>query len=330
MMATCCSPGSAEISNISIAGFDPVMLAWAVFESRRIREKIPQNYSPIARFFVLMRPFIRVFLLARWNWSKERYRKGMPGKAPIPREAMFMIHLISHLGTIRSYRQMCEEIANHEDWMRALKLKRAPDHTTLSKFRKNAGAELFDEFFAFSIVLLKQIGGLVADTGVIADSAPIEACVNFARANKRIKIDEARVIDLLAKIEISRANALYPRKKDGATTPSSIISLLMIFYLCRFLSRSQMLREVAKYPTLLHALGLDDGVPSQSVINYFVKQNGGDEKALLKPFIDAIARYFEENPAMANELNANVDFFLPDAWPRRTRCLTQMRASDIT
>ena len=54
----------------------------------------------------------------------------------------------------------------------------------------------------------------------------------------------------------------------------------MIFYLCRFLSRNQMLREVAKYPTLLHALGLDDGVPSPATITYFVKQNGKDEKAL--------------------------------------------------
>ena len=309
MFATCCSPSNAEITSISIAGFDPVMLAFALYDAKRIREKIPRNYSSIARFFVIMRSFIRVFLLARWDWSKERYKKGMPGKAPIPREAMLLIHLISHLGTIRSYRQMCEEIANHEDWMRALKLKRAPDHTTLSKFRKTAGPELFDEFFAFSIAVLKQIGGLGADTGVIVDSAPIEACVNFARANKRIKIDEARVIDLLSKIEISRADSLYPRKKEGATKSSSIISLLIIFYLCRFLSRSQMLREVAKYPALLHALKLDDGVPSQPTINYFVKQNGGDEKALLKPFITAIARYFEENPAMANELNANVDFF---------------------
>jgi len=309
MMGTCCSPTEAELSNNSIAGFDAVMLAYAVSEAKRIRERVPANWSPIARFFAILRPFIHVFLLARWDWSKERYRKGKPGKAPIPREAMLLIHLISHLGTIRSYRQMCDEIANHEDWMRALKLKRSPDHTTLSKFRKETGPELFDEFFTFSIAILKLIGGLVADTGVIADSAPIEACMNFARANKRIKIDETRVIDLLTKIEISRADSLYPRKRDGGTKPSCIIGLLIIFYLCRFLSRSQMLREVAKYPTLMHALGLDDGVPSQPSINYLVKQNGGDEKTLLKPFIDAIARYFEENPAMASEQSINVDFF---------------------
>ncbi|MEX2718356.1 MAG: transposase [Candidatus Sigynarchaeota archaeon] len=245
MMATCCSPGSAEGAPILIAGFDPLNLAFALSEAKRVREKIPRDYGPIARFFVIMRPFVRVFLLARWDWSKGRYRKGIPGRVPIPKESMLLIHLISHLGIIRSYRQVCEEIAQHEDWMRALKTKKAPDHTTLCRFRKEAGPELFDEFFAFSIVVLKQAGGLTADTGVIVDSAPIEACVNFARANKRIKIDEARMTDFLEKIEISRADVLYPRKKKGGTRPSAIISLLMIFYLCRFLSRSQMLREVA-------------------------------------------------------------------------------------
>jgi hypothetical protein len=309
MMATCCSPGSAEITSISIVGYDPVMLAYALSEAKRIREKIPRDYGPIARFFVIMRPLMHVFLLARWDYGKDRYRKGKPGKAPISRESMLLIHLISHLGTIRSYRQVCEEIANHQDWMRALKLKRAPNHSTLSKFRKGAGSAFFDEFFAFSIAVLKQIGGLATDTGVIADSAPVEACVNFARANKRIKIDEASMIDFLSKIGISRADTLFPRKRDKSTKPSSFVGLLLIFYLCRFLSRSQMLREVTKYPALMRALGLDDGVPSQPSINYFVKQNGGDEKTLLKPFVDAMARYFEENPAMASENGANVDFF---------------------
>jgi hypothetical protein len=309
MMATCCSPGGAELSIISIAGFDTVILAYAVNEAKRIREKIPADFSPIARFFVIMRPFMHVFLLAKWDWGNGKYRKGKPGKPPYPKEALLLIHLISHLGTIRSYRQVCEEIANHADWIRALKLKRIPDHTTLSKFRKEAGPTFFDDFFAFSIVVLKQVGGLDADNGLIVDSAPVDACVNFARANKRIKIDEALVIDFLVKLEISKADVLYPRKRKGCTKSSSIVGLLIIFYLCRFLSRSQMLREVALHPALMHALGLDDGMPTQPTINYFVKQNGEDEKALLKPFIDAMVRYFEENPSVAGENAVNVDFF---------------------
>src|SRR5271157_35827 len=326
LMATCCSPGSAEISNISITGFDPVMIAWAVSESKRIREKVPASFGSIARFFVIMRPFIRVFLLARWDWSKNRYVKGKPGKPPYPKESLLLIHLIAHLGTIRSYRKGCDDLDAHDDWKRALKLKEAPDHTTLSKFRKEAGPAFFDEFFAFSIAVLKQIGGLDADNGVIADSAPIEACVNLARANKRITIDDAQVIDFLAKIEIAMADSLYPRKRNGGTKSSSIIGLLAIFYLCRFLSRSQMLREVALHPAVMHALGLDDGMPSQPTINYFVKQNGGDDKALLKPFVDAMVQYFEENPAVVRDNGANVDFFFRSVG--HTACLAGPGCAD--
>src|SRR5271157_4090803 len=271
---------------------------------------------------------IRQFVSAR-RWKKQKIRRKMPVRLlseTCSTSCGPELLSISRLASNHRARRDHHILFDTSEWKRALKLKEAPDHTTLSKFRKEAGPAFFDEFFAFSIAVLKQIGGLDADNGVIADSAPIEACVNLARANKRITIDDAQVIDFLAKIEIAMADSLYPRKRNGGTKSSSIIGLLAIFYLCRFLSRSQMLREVALHPAVMHALGLDDGMPSQPTINYFVKQNGGDDKALLKPFVDAMVQYFEENPAVVRDNGANVDFFFRSVG--HTACLAGPGCAD--
>nr|MDO8119677.1 transposase [Candidatus Sigynarchaeota archaeon] len=319
MFATCCSAADTDVVPPLLAGFDLVMLERALAKIRKLRGKLPAGWKPTARFLAMMRPLIHAFVLQEWDSHEQRYQKGKPGRPPIPVETKMLLMLLAHRGDIGSDIEACKKVGEHKDWMKALKLERVPDHSTLSKFRKEAGKAFFTAFFAFSIKVLQAIGALDADDAVIADSAPVEARVNFARANRRIELDEAKVVDFLSKIALERADELYPRKNTRGFKASSIVGMLLLYTLGGFLSRSQVFRAVDRSSAVKVALGLKDKVPSWSSITYFIKHHSGDEEALLKPFIDAIVRYFDESTDVGEARDVNIDTFF--GWLSTTRAL---------
>jgi hypothetical protein len=319
MFATCCSAPETDTVPPLLAGFDLVMLERALAKIRKLRGKLPASWNPTARFSAMMRPLIHAFVLQEWDMHEQRYQKGKPGRPPIPVETKMLMMLLAHRGEFRSDITTCKNVGENKDWMKALKLERVPDHSTLSKFRNQAGKAFFTAFFAFSIKVLQAIGALDGDDAVIADSAPVEAWVNFARANRHIELDETKVVDFLSKIAIERADELYPRKNARGFKASSIFGMLLLYPLGGFLSRSQVRRAVDRSPAVKVALGLKDKVPSWSSITYFIKQYGGNEEALLKPFVDATERYFDESTDVSEARVVSIDSLF--GWLSTTRSL---------
>lgn len=63
----------------------------------------------------------------------------------------------------------------------------------MSEFRTRMGLEFFESYFHELINVLFTYGLISHEDKVIIDSAPIEACQNFARSNSGITLNEQRL-----------------------------------------------------------------------------------------------------------------------------------------
>ena len=124
----------------------PFPLEYTIEKIEKIKKKIPKSYDTIARILALSRPVVKLVLFEMDYHEPQRAvnSKGRPG---IPTTTLISIHLLSQTMISDSYRQT-EKILNvHPTWLKALKLKKAPGHTTMSKFRKSRGLSILTLFF---------------------------------------------------------------------------------------------------------------------------------------------------------------------------------------
>jgi len=174
----------------------PFPLEYTLERIEKIKKKLPKSYDTIARILAISRPVVELVLFKCGYFEPEPVPNSK-GRPKIPTDTLVLAHLLAKTMVSDSYRQFERILNNHPVWLKALGLKKAPNHTTMSKFRKKMGPEFFDTYFHELTELLFAFGLIKKDDDVIIDSAPIEAYQNFARSNSGIKINEERLKQFL-------------------------------------------------------------------------------------------------------------------------------------
>jgi len=259
-------------------------------EVNKIKKNLPKSYDSRAKFLAIMYPIVEVVLMICGDWTDEVEKTGR-GRKPISHTSLMLINILAKMLNV-SYRQVVRELSEHPNWLKALKLNKAPSHNKLSEFRTEMGASFFKDFFYVIRDLLHDLN-LIRGEGGIADSAPISASMNFAKANAKPKIDESRVKEFFEGVDISPAINKLKITRKSKYPPESMLKFFLFEKLCGFLSRAQALRFLKENPWVAELLGFINGkIPSQATFTYFTKKQGEISK-LLKPMVDIIAEFFE-------------------------------------
>lgn len=126
--------------------------------------------SPLLKVFAVLR-LGELGLLVEGRYSR---RKRRP---PLPWVALVFFLLLMYLHGVRSERQL-EEWLERRKWLLAFfRLKRAPDHSTFSRFRKRLGGRLFKRVFEHVVGVCQSLG-LLAKRMVGQDSTFFKAWAN--------------------------------------------------------------------------------------------------------------------------------------------------------
>lgn len=273
-------------------------------EIEKIKKNLLKSYDERAKFLAIMYPIVEVVLMICGDWTDEMEKTGR-GKKPISHVSLMLINILAKLLRV-SYRQVEREVNAHPSWLKALQLNKAPSHNKLSEFRTEMGASFFKNFFNTIRDLLYDLN-LIKSDGGIADSAPIIASMNFARANTTPKIDEAQIKKFFESVDISSVITKLTITGKSRYTAESIIAFFLFEKTCGFLSRTQALRFLKEHPHIAELLGFISGnVPTHATFTYFTKKHGS-VSTLLKPMVDIIATFLERSDSLP--ANSNMDTF---------------------
>jgi len=277
----------------------PFPLEYTIENIEKIKKKIPKSYDNIARILALSRPLVELVLFMMDYHEPERppNSRGRPG---IPTITLLLIHLLSQTMISDSYRQTERILNAHPNWLKALNLKKAPNHTTMSKFRKRMGIEFFDAYFHQLTELLYGFGLIKEGDDVIIDSAPVEASQNFARSNSGMKIEEERLKEFFDTVDFTPAVELItpPSNRGRKRMYSNELILKFIAFekLCGFLSRSQAINHLKKHPVVATIVGFSGGViPSSSTVHNYLKRMP-PIPWVMRVMVDPITEFFESQP----------------------------------
>lgn len=267
-------------------------------EIEKIKNNIPKTYDDIAKFLAISRPIVEVVLMNCGDWTDQGEPQG-PGKRPISHTSLMLIHILAKMINV-SYRDMERMLNAHSTWLHALKLDKAPSHSRLSVFRTEMGEIFFKTFFYELTALLYKLG-LLKGEGTIADSAPIKASMNFARANTTPTINVERVTEFFSSVDVSPAVKALKITRKGKYDPAALIRFFMFEKLGGFLSTAQAIKFVKNNSEVARILGFaNDTVPSQATFSYFVNTHGSIP-TLLKPLVDSVTEYFNACKATPDE-----------------------------
>jgi transposase len=274
----------------------PFPLEYTIEKIEKIKKKLPRSYDNIARTLVLSRPVVELVLF-KMDYQEPERALNSKGRPRIPTTTLILIHLLSQTMISDSYRQTERILNTHPAWLKALDLKKAPSHATMSKFRKTMGVEFFDTYFHELTELLFAIGLIKEGDAVIIDSAPIEASQNFARSNSGIKIDEAKLKEFFNTVDFTPAvNLIAPACNHGRKRKYSnevILKYIAFEKLCGFLSRNQALTYLKKHPGAAHIVGFRKGdIPSIPSLNNYLKRIP-PIPWLMRVMVDSITEFFE-------------------------------------
>jgi len=277
-------------------------------EIARVRKSLPASYDAVATILALARPIVEVAFIECGVLDPEA-RPFPYGGVPISPVSLMLIHLLAKVGTIRHYRQVCRELATHPSWLKALRLDKAPDHSTLYKFRKAKGPEFFTHFFHKLTALLVAFGLVNGDDAAIIDSAPVEARMNFARANVLPKLDLARLQEFYAAVDFTPALAVWEAGHDHGPRRGrkpkfealAMIKYLAFEQLAGFLSGSKGPKYLKKHPEVAALLGFPAGKVLTDQNIYAFERRSPPLAELLAPVVGAISAFFGESPPPGNE-----------------------------
>ncbi len=275
-------------------------------EIDKIKRNLPKRYYNRAKFLAIMYPIVEIVLMICGDWTDEVKKTGR-GRKPISHTSLLLINILAKMLNV-SYRQVVRELNEHPTWLKALKLNKAPSHNKLSEFRTEMGASFFKRFFYNVRDLLYKLN-LIKGDGAIADSAPILASMNFARANTTPRIDEARVKEFLEGVDVSPAINKLTITRKSKYNPESLLKFFMFEKLCGFLSRAQALKFLKENPPVAELLGFVNGnIPSQATFTYFTKKHSEISK-LLKPMLNAVAEFLECGGSIPPDSNMDLFFW---------------------
>jgi hypothetical protein len=276
-------------------------------EIEKIKKNLPKSYDDIAKFLAISRPIVEAVLMNCGDWTDQIESQGR-GKRPYSHTSLILIHILAKMIDV-SYRDMERLLRAHQTWLKALNLGKVPSHSRLSTFRTEMGESFFKTFFYELTALLYKLG-LIKGEGTIIDSAPIEASMNFARANTTPKINVERVRDFFTSVDISPALKVLDITRKGKYDPAALIRFFMFEKLGGFLSMAQAIKFLKNNPEVATILGFVGAkVPSQPTFNYFVKTHG-TVPTLLKPLVDVVTEFFDACKETPDE--SYIDFFFWD------------------
>lgn len=273
-------------------------------EITRVRKSLPASYDAVATILALARPIVEVAFIECGVLEPEA-RPFPYGGVPLSPVSLMLIHFLAKVGTIRHYRQVCRELAAHPCWLKALRLDKAPDHSTLYKFRKTKGPEFFKQFFHKLTALLVAFGLVNGDDAAIIDSAPVEARMNFARANVLPKLDLARLQEFYAAVDFAPALIAWEAGHDHSPRRGrkpkfealAMIKFLAFEQLAGFLSGSKGPKYLKKHPEVAALLGFPAGKVLTDQNVYAFECRSPPLAELLAPVASAIDAFFGESPA---------------------------------
>jgi hypothetical protein len=284
----------------------PFPLEYTLTEIEKIKKKLPKSYDKIARVLALSRPIVSLVLYEMdfHEVPKPPHSKGRPR---LPTETLILIHLLAQTFITGGYRQTERLLNAHPTWLKALKLNKAPSHTTMSKFRTKMGAEFFDVYFHELTRLVHGFGLIQKGDAVIIDSAPVKACQNFARSNGGIKIDEDKLRHFFSTVDFTPAVKLIaPACTQGRKRKySNKVMLMYIAFekLCGFLSRNQALTYLKKHSGAAKIVGFaSDDIPSTALVSTYLERMPPIPwlmRILVEPiteFFDAQEEYNDSDP----------------------------------
>jgi len=274
----------------------PFPLEYTIEQIEKLKKNIPKSYDNVARILVLSRP-LGELVLFEMNYFEEERTPNSRGRPRIPTITLLLIHLLSQTFISDSYQQTERILNAHPTWLKALKLKKAPHHTTMSKFRKRMGKDFFDAYFHHLTQLLFALGLIREGDDVIIDSAPIKASQNFARSNSSIMINEKKLQDFFDAVDFTPAVRLIaPACTQGRKRKYSnevILKYLAFEKLCGFLSRNHALTYLKKHPHVASIIGFTGGeIPSTPCLNNYFKRIP-PVSWLMRVMVEPITEFFD-------------------------------------
>ena len=289
-------------------------------EMDRIRKHLPKTWDMMACILALARPVVEVVLLECGVFEVEK-PAHMRGKRPIPQSVLMLILISSTLARMGSFRQATKEFDEHPAWLRAIGLEKAPSHAKLSTFCKEKGPAFFKRFFYKLTGLLLDFGVIDENQAAIIDSAPVEACMNFARANSTPTLDAERVqaffetIDFSATLALVNGSVEKPKRGKGKTfTDEMIIKFLCFQQACGFLSRNQAIKYLATHADICALLGLPEGkVLSNATVSNFEKR-APPLSVMMKSLVNQMTDFFDEHPGCDENEPLPFFFWSPESW----------------
>ena len=290
----------------------PFPLEHTLQQIEKIKKKSPKSYDTIARLLALSRPVVELVLFEA-GYEESDPVPNSKGRPSLSTATLVLVHLFAKTMISDSYRQFERVLNAHPSWLKALGLQKSPSHTTLSKFRTRMGVEFFDTWFHELTELLFALGLVKKDDDVIIDSAPIEACQNFARSNSGIKIHEERLKQFFDAVNFTPAVKLLAPSSAQGRKPAFSNELLLKFIafekLCGFLSCSQALKHLKAHPAVAKILGFDGvNVPSSATITNFLRRIP-PIPWLMRVMVDPITEFFEGHPQYEDNDDPLLFFF---------------------
>jgi len=274
----------------------PFPLEYTLNEIEKLKKKLPKSYDKVARILALSRPIVKLVLheMGHHEDPKPLHSKGRPR---ISTTTLILIHLLSQTFISDGYRQTERLLNAHPTWLKALKLTKAPSHTTMSKFRTKRGVEFFDAYFHELTRLLSGFGLIKEGEPIIIDSAPIKASQNFARSNAGMKIDEKKLQQFFNSVDFSpTVNLIAPACNQGRKrkyTNEVILKFIAFEKLCGFLSRNQALTYLKKHSSAATIIGFAaNDIPSTSLINTYL-QRIPPIPWLMRVLVEPITEFFD-------------------------------------
>jgi len=291
-------------------------LGLIVEEVDKIRKRIPKSYDMVASILAMARPIVEVVLLEIGCFDNIAPVTGR-GRRAIPTATMMLVVILSKIRSLGSYRETERALNNHPAWLKALGLKRAPHHSTMGKFCNRKGPEFFRRFFYKMTGLLMAFGLISERDAAIIDSAPVEANMNFARANTEPSLNVERLRSFFNSIDFSRVRlgAFDRPSRKKKYDNLSLFRFLVFEHACGFLSRSQALRYLEKHPEVASILGFPGGmIPCQATISNF-ERSVPRLGFLMRPLVDDIVDFFDSQDDY--DENEPLAFFF---WDFQDRC----------
>ncbi len=282
----------------------PFPLEYTLNEIEKIKKKLPKSHDNVAHVLALSRPIVEL-VLHEMGYHEVPKPPNSKGRPKIPVITLILIHLLSQTFISDGYRQTERLINAHPTWLRALKLTRAPSHTTMSKFRTKMGVEFFDMYFHELTRLLHGFGLIKEGEPIIIDSAPVKASQNFARSNAGMKIDENKLQQFFNAVDFTPAvNLIAPACNHGRKRKYSnevILKYIAFEKLCGFLSRNQALTYLKKHSGAATIVGFSaNDIPSTSLIKTYL-QRIPPIPWLMRVLVEPITEFFDSQEEYDDE-----------------------------